>query len=178
MLQIQSPLHLSQNILCVVALLITLNKRLTVNFDFLQTNFEGKKFPILKKSFMTYKHGKYYFTQLYVGGKNSITRGLEKNIHSHPNPPQKSNGWSLMVKFISLFQLTNKINQQKLPHSCVPSCQGCKTFCSLSVAVHSFQAMGCSRSVSPIRHFLTQSLVFRLLNCLSIMTTIRHLRPQ
>ena len=127
---------------------------------------------------MTYNHGKYYFTQLYVREKNSITWGLKKNIHSHSNHPQKSNGWSLMVKVISLFQLTNEINQQKVPHSCVPSCQGCKTFCSLSVAVYSSQAMGCSRSVSPIRHFLTQSLVFRLLNCLSIETTVRHLRPQ
>lgn len=102
----------------------------------------GKNFLYWKKSVMTYNHGKYYFTQLHVGEKNSITWGLEKNIHSHSNHPQKSNGWSLMVKFISLFPLTNEINQQKVPHSCVPSCQGYKTFCSLSVAVYSSQAMG------------------------------------
>ena len=53
---------------------------------FLQRNNWGKKFTPLKKiSFMAYNPGKKsYTTPLYVGEKNSITRGLEEQ-KSHPN---------------------------------------------------------------------------------------------
>lgn len=52
------------------------------------------------------------------------------------------------------------MDQQKLLHSFVYSCQGYKAFYISFVAVHTYQAMNSLRSAFAILHFLTLIPVF------------------
>ena len=65
------------------------------------------------------------------------------------------------VESCHLFQQANMMDQQKLPQSLLYSYQGCKTFYSSVVAVHTSQAMDLLRSAFAILHFLTLSPIFQ-----------------